>query len=59
MALLRSHLDLAQTAKLYAIEHFREVMEEDEFLHISPEYLSAFMESPYLGCDNGGQLLKV
>ena len=59
LALLRLHLDLAQSAKEYAIEHFREVSEGEEFLHISPEYLSVFLDSPYLGCDSDGQLLKV
>ena len=59
LALLRLHLDLAQTAKTYTIEHFREVIEGEEFLHISPEYLAVFLDSPYLACDNDGQLLKV
>ena len=59
LALLRLHLDLAQSAKEYAIEHFREVSEGEEFLHISPEYLAVFLDSPYLGCDSDGQLLKV
>jgi len=59
MALHRTHLDLAETAKVYAAEHFKEVMEGEEFYQISPEHLSVFLESPYLGCDNEGQLLKV
>jgi hypothetical protein len=42
LAQLRLHLDLAETAKTYTIEHFREVMEGEEFLHISPEILETF-----------------
>lgn len=59
LALLRLHLDLAETAKLYAIEHFREVMEGEEWLQLSPDHLTIFLDEPYLGCDNDGQLLKV
>ncbi|CAG7822048.1 unnamed protein product [Allacma fusca] len=58
LALLRLHLDLAESAKDYAIEHFREVSEGEEFLHLSPEYVAVFLDSPYLGCDDNGQLLK-
>lgn len=59
MALLRSHLDLAETAKLYAVDHFRDVMQGEEFLHISVEYLIGFLDVPFLACDNDGQLLNV
>lgn len=59
MALLRHHLDLAETAKLFAVDHFREVMTGEEFLHISAEYLIGFLEVPFLACDNDGQLMKV
>lgn len=59
MALLRSHLDLAESAKLYALNHFREVCESEEFLQLSPEHLYVFLSSPYLACDNEGILMKV
>jgi len=59
LAQLRLHLDLAETAKNYTIEHFREVMEGEEWLQLSPEHLTIFLDEPYLGCDNDGQLLKV
>src|SRR5947207_14440177 len=59
LSMLRSHLDLAEKAKNFAIEHFSEVILGEEFLHISPETLLCFLESPFLGCDNDGQLLKV
>ena len=58
MAQLRLHLDLAETAKQYAIEHFKDVIEGEEFLHISPEVFQIFLDSPYLGCDNNGHLLR-
>jgi len=53
----RLHLDLAETAKDYAIEHFSAVTEGEEFLHLSPEYIQVFLDSPYLGIDSDGQLL--
>lgn len=59
LAQLRSHLDLAEKAKEYAINHFSEVMDEEEFLHLSHEHMSVFLESPFLACDDDGQLLKV
>lgn len=58
MAQLRSHLDLAEKAKDYAIFHFAEVMDEEEFLHLATEHLNIFLESPFLACDDDGQLLK-
>lgn len=59
LAQLRSHLDLAEKAKDYAISHFGEVMEEEEFLDLAQDHLTSFLESPYLACDDDGQLLKV
>ncbi len=59
MALIRSHLDLAETAKIYAVDHFRDVMQGEEYLHMSAEYLIGFLEVPFIACDNDGQLLKV
>lgn len=34
-------------------------MQGEEFAQISAEHINEFLETPFLACDNDGQLLKV
>jgi len=50
---------LAHTAKHYALEHFHNVIQEEEYLQLPYNELKSFLESNLLNTSGEGELLEV
>lgn len=55
----RNCRELADSAKRYALEHFRHVVQEEEFLHLPFNELKGLLESHLLNTTGEGELLEV
>lgn len=55
----RNCRELAVTAKRYALEHFRHVVQEEEFLQLPFNELKGILESHLLNTTGEGELLEV
>lgn len=55
----RNCRELAVTAKRYALEHFRHVVQEEEFLQLPFGELKGVLESHLLNTTGEGELLEV
>lgn len=58
-AAARNCPELAQTARRFALEHFRHVAREDEFQQLPFAELRALLQSPLLNTSGEGELLEV
>lgn len=55
----RNCRELAVTARRYALEHFRHVVQEEEFLQLPYSELKGILESHLLNTTGEGELLEV
>ncbi len=55
----RNCKELAQNARRFALEHFRHVVREEEFLQLPFSELKAILESQLLNTTGEGELLEV
>ena len=54
----RNYTDLAQSARRFALEHFRHIVREEEFLQLPYNELKLILESPLLNTTGDGELLE-
>lgn len=58
-ASLCGYNDVAHKAFRFILQHFRFVMEEEEFLHVQVEILLSVLSSQFINIRHEGQLLEV